>query len=325
MTATEWTVGRDAAGRRLDKFLAAPERLRSRQRAATALERGKVFVNGREAGPDDRATLLNAGDVVRFWADRPGSANRRRVLGAAGDLRIVYEDDAIVVLNKPAGLLSVPLPGRDEDSVYEELARYLRRRGRRRPIIVHRIDRDTSGLVVFAARPDAGQARTQQFRRHEAERVYSAVVYGHPRPPAGTWRDHVVWDRASLVQKETHSRDPRGTEAVSDYRVVEEFADTSLIEVRLLTGRRNQIRLQARLHGHPLVGEKQYISDLPGLQTIAFPRQALHASGLAFNHPVTGRRLELGAPMPEDLAQLIARLRRERGRPGRITRPSGRR
>ena len=321
MPVTEWTVGDDGAGRRLDKFLAAPDRLGSRARASTALERGKVFVNDREASLRDRGKLLNAGDVVRFWADRPGSATRRTLLGKAGDLPIVYEDDAVVVLNKAPGLLSVPLPREgDARSVYQELARYLHRAGGRRPFVVHRIDRDTSGLVAFATRPDAQQRLKEQFRRHEAERVYRAVVYGHPRPSAGTWRDHVVWDRSFLIQKQTHPRDPRGSEAVSAYRVLEEFANASLIEVRLVTGKRNQIRLQARLHGHPLVGEKRYVFGPPELRPIAFPRQALHACRLAFQHPLTGERLELEAPMPEDLTGLLTRLRRARRSAGsRVT------
>src|SRR5207245_943773 len=147
------------------------------------------------------------------------------------------------VVNKPAGLLAVPLARRlDAASVYDEIATYMRTRRRPRPLVVHRIDRDTSGLVVFAARPDAQQKLKDQFRRRTPERVYLAVVYGRPAPESGTWRDHLVWDQSALVQKETHPRDPRGKEAVCDYRVVETFDAASLLEVRLVTGKRNQIR-----------------------------------------------------------------------------------
>jgi len=117
--------------------------------------------------------------------DRPGSAKRRSQIGEDRDLPIVYEDDTVLVLNKPAGLLAVPLPptrSRDERSVFEDLIGYLSRRGKRRPFVVHRIDRDTSGLVLFSKTAKAQEALKEQFKRHEPERVYVAVVYGHPRP-----------------------------------------------------------------------------------------------------------------------------------------------
>ena len=314
MTDTEWTAGAsgvDDTAVRLDKFLAARERLGSRARAVTAIARGKVFVNGEEAGADAAGTRLNAGDVVRVWMDRPGTAKRRPAIGPSRDLRIIYEDDALLVLNKPAGLLVVPLERRsDAPSVYEEIKDHLRTRGKRRPFVVHRIDRDTSGLVVFAKRADAQARLKEQFKRHEPERVYRAVVYGHPQPPAGTWRDHLVWDQDALIQKETSPRDPRGKEAASEYRVIESFRDASLIEVRLVTGKRNQIRLQARLRGHMLVGERRYVFGPDHLRSINFPRQALHAYRLSFRHPFDGRVMEFEAPMPADMADLIARLGR---------------
>lgn len=212
-------------------------------------------------------------------------------------------------MNKAAGILSVPLPRhQDAPSVYDHLERYLRSQ-RRRPFVVHRIDRDTSGLVVFAKDPRTQQALKKQFIRRDPERVYLAFVYGHPEPTRGTWRDHLVWDRKALIQKKTHPRDPQAAEAVCHYRVVEEFTDTSLIEVRLETGKRNQIRIQARLRGHTLVGERRYVFGPDALRPIDFPRQALHAQRLAFRHPVDGRELRFEAPMPEDLQQLVARLR----------------
>jgi 23S rRNA pseudouridine1911/1915/1917 synthase len=146
--------------------------------------------------------------------------------------------------------------------------------------------------------------------------VYLAVVYGHPSPPSGTWRDRLAWDRAALIQKETHPRDPRGKDAVSEYRVVERLARASLIEVRLRTGKRNQIRLQARLRGHTLVGERRYVYGPDELRAIDFPRQALHAHRLAFRHPVTDQPLSFEAPLPADMADLIARLRTQTPRSG---------
>jgi 23S rRNA pseudouridine1911/1915/1917 synthase len=305
-----WTVDAAAAGARLDKFLAAADRLGSRGRAADALARGKIYLNDREADMKDAGVALSAGDVVRVWMDRPGSAKRRPTLGDERDLPIVHEDSSIIVLNKPAGLLAVPLERRDEArSVYEDLKDYLARRRKPRPFVVHRIDRDTSGLVLFAKTARAQQYLKDQFRRHTAGRVYLAIVYGHPTPASGTWRDHLVWDQRALIQKETSPRDPNGKEAISHYRVVQRFGAASLVEVTLETGRRNQIRLQARLRGHTLVGERRYTYGPDTLRTIRFPRQALHAQQLAFRHPADHRELRFEAPLPEDMVALLERLR----------------
>jgi 23S rRNA pseudouridine1911/1915/1917 synthase len=310
MAKPRWTAGPHDAGLRLDKYLAAAERLGSRAKAASALERGKIFVNDREASPADAATRLAAGDVVRLWMDRPGTAKRRTALGDARDLPIVFEDDALIVLNKPAGVLAVPLERREgARSVFEDLKEYLKTRRKPRPFVVHRIDRDTSGLVVFA-KSAAAQARLKdQFKRHRAERVYHAIVYGHPSPESGTWRDRLVWDTKALIQKETHPHDPRGKDAICHYRVLERLARASLIEVTLVTGRRNQIRLQARLRGHTLVGEQRYTYGPDTLRPISFPRQALHAFRLTFTHPNDRRELRFEAPLPDDMRRLIAQLR----------------
>jgi len=254
--------------------------------------------------------------------DRPGSSKRPAVLGDARDLRIVFEDDAVVVLDKPPGVLAVPLERRDRArSVYEDLREYLRAHRKPRPFVVHRIDRDTSGLVVFSKNARAQDAVKSQFRRREAERVYLAVVYGHPVPAAGTWRDRLVWDARALIQKETHPQDPRGKDAISHYRVVQPLNGASLVEVTLVTGRRNQIRLQARLHGHMLVGEQRYTYGPESLRTIAFPRQALHAFRLAFRHPDHGRLLTFEAPVPDDMRELVDRLAGEPQRQ-RTTKPT---
>ena len=305
-----WTVNLDEAGTRLDKYLAAPGRLDSRGRAAAAIERGKIFVNDVEASSGDASKLLVAGDTVAIWMDRPGSARPRPRAGVYGDLEIVHEDDQLLVVNKAAGILSIPLernPG--IPSIFDQVEKRFRSHGKRRPLIVHRIDQDTSGLVVFAKDSAAQADLKEQFKRREPERVYLAVVYGRPDPPSGTWRDHLVWDDKALIQKQTHPRDPRGTEAISDYRVVERFRDTSLIEVRLRTGRRNQVRIQARLRGHTLVGEKRYVFGPEALRPIQFPRHALHAYRLAFRHPRDGRAVQFEAPPPADFTDLLARLR----------------
>ena len=311
MPESQWTVAADDAGVRLDKFLAAAERLGSRSRATAALERGKIYVNGSEAALDDAGRRLGAGDVVRVWMDRPGSARRVPRTGPSRDIDIIFEDDLLLVVNKPAGMLSVPLERKTEvPSVYAQIEDRFRSHGKRRPFIVHRIDQDTSGLVVFAKDAESQRRLKAQFARREPERVYLAVVYGCPSPAAGTWRDTLVWDTKALIQKETHPRDPKGVDAISEYHVVERFRDAALIEVRLQTGRRNQIRIQARLRGHTLVGEERYVYGPDTLRPIAFGRQALHAYRLGFEHPSNERELNFEAPLPPDFEDLLARLRR---------------
>jgi 23S rRNA pseudouridine1911/1915/1917 synthase len=258
----------------------------------------------------DAPRQVAAGDRVRLWMDRPGSARRRPRTGLAGALEILHEDDDLIVVSKPAGLLSVPLERKaDAPSVYELLENRFRSDGKRRPLVVHRIDQDTSGLVVFAKHADAQRRLKAQFARREPDRAYLAVVYGHPEPPAGTWCDTLVWDTKALIQKQTHPRDPAGQEAVSEYHTLERFRDASLIEVRLRTGRRNQIRIQARLRGHTLVGEDRYVFGPDSLRTIRFQRQALHAFRLGFDHPSDGRALRFEAPLPPDFRDLLTRLR----------------
>jgi len=297
------------AGTRLDKFLAHPERLISRARAFAAIDRGKVYVN--ETTVTAPATRLAPDDVVRVWMDKPGSARRPIRPGVRGDLDIVYEDEVLIVVDKPAGVLTVPLERkRDVPSVYDQVEHYLRPSGRRRPHVVHRIDQDTSGLVAFAKDAASQERLKVQFKRREPERVYWAVVYGHPDPPAGTWRDRLVWDTTALIQKVTHPKDPQGTDAISRYDTLEAFAAASLIEVRLETGRRNQIRIQARLRGHTLVGEERYTYGPGTLRPIAFGRHALHARRLAFRHPLDDRPLTFEALPPPDFVDLLSRLRR---------------
>ena len=306
----EWTVDAAAAGQRLDKFLAAEDRAGSRSRASDAIERGRVFVNGVEAGAADRARLVAAGDRVRLWIDRPGSATRATRPPARDGLEFLYADDDLVVVNKPAGLLTVPLDGEsDAPSVLDLLEQRYRSHGGREPLVVHRIDRDTSGVVVFALNARARAGLTAQFAERTPERVYLAVVQGRPEPAEGTWRDRLIWDDDTCLQRPAHAGDRDAVDAVCHYRLVEAYGDASLVEIRLETGRQGQIRVQAQLRGHALVGDRRYV-DRSGTagRAITFPRQALHAHRLGFSHPADGRRVEVSAPLPADLSSLVAAL-----------------
>jgi len=307
----QWRVTGEAEGVRLDKYLADPDRLGSRGRAADALERGKIYVNDVEVGLSDGGRRLSVGDLVRAWLDRPGSAKRQPRLGVTDDLDVVYEDEVMIVVNKPAGILSVPLERRpDAMSVLDLIERRFRSHGRRRAYPVHRIDQNTSGLVVFAKSESAQRALKDQFKRREPRRVYWAVMYGTPDPREGSWRDEIVWDEKALIQKPAHPRDPRRQQALSRYKVIESFDEASLVEVRLETGRRNQIRIQARLRGHALVGEARYIYGPGSLRPIDFGRHALHARQLTLRHPIDERVLEFDVPPPADFLELLTRLRR---------------
>lgn len=318
----QWIVTSEQQGARLDRFLAEPGRLGSRSRVRMALERGQVFLNDSEASIKDAGSPLAQGDIVRLWRDRPGSARLRTYGASAGRARarnsgasrqaglrrfgvqILYEDESLLVINKPPGLLAVPLGrGKPSRSAFSLLADHLGRR-RSKPFVVHRIDRDTSGIVVFAKTAAAQHAVKDQFARHEPDRVYWAIVHGSPHPARGRWRDRLTWDDDALKQTVTDARDPKGVEAISDYHVLETFRDASLVEVRLHTGKRNQIRIQAAQRGHALIGERQYAKS-----AISFPRQALHAHRLSFAHPIDGRQLTFEAPLPDDLVNLLRRLR----------------
>ena len=200
---------------------------------------------------------------------------------------------------------------REAGSAFDHVSAHLNLRRRKKLLVVHRIDRDTSGLVVFAKTVRAQKQLKDQFLQRRPERVYVALVHGHPRPPEGTWRDELVWDADALLQKRAHPRDPKKKEAVTRYRVLETLGNVSLLEIRLETGKRNQIRIQARLHGHALVGERLYAGRAASQVSIPFGRQALHAYRLSFEHPTSGRMVAVESPLPTDMKELLERLRRQ--------------
>ena len=315
------------AGGRLDAWLAARPEVGSRGRAREAIERGKVFVNGGAVPFAHAGRKIAAGDTIGYWEDRPGSARPRdrEVVAARAALDVVHEDAAILVVNKPAGWLVEPLPGEEagEVTLRDLVADHLRTRVRARPHVVHRIDRDTSGLVLFALDVAAREHLKAQFEKRTPDRRYLAIVHGHVVPAEGTWRDKLVWDRERLIQKRAHVHEERAKDAIARYRVMEQHERGAVLEVSLVTGKRNQIRVQAGSRGYPLVGERLYTfgrAPQPGDPTLA--RQALHAASLSFTHPSTGRTVRFQAAVPQDMKELLARLRaRALARPGPEQRP----
>src|SRR5262249_7889371 len=186
---------------------------------------------------------------------------------------------------------------------------HLRSSKKSAPLVVHRIDRDTSGIVLFAKTPEAQRNLKDQFERRRAERVYLAVVYGRPKPERGTWRDFLAWNQDQVRQQRAERRDRNAKEAVCHYSALETLSEATLIEVSLVTGKRNQIRVQAGLRGHPLVGEKKYVYEPAPRDRIKFGRQALHAHRLKFLHPGNDRQMSFEVAPPDDFQELINKLR----------------
>lgn len=314
----DWIVDAADAGMRLDQWLAGRTDAGSRSRATQWLARGKVYVDGHPAEPAARADRVMAGQRISIWMDRPGSSKPadRSVADQRHLLTVLHQDDAIIVIDKPVGLLVEPLPDRpgEENTLLDLLADFFRHERRARAYVVHRIDRDTSGLVLFARTASARDALKDQFEKRTPQRVYQALVLGRPSPTRGTWRDKLAWDPESLRQRKAHVSDVRAKEAVAEYRVLEQFAEAALVEVSLVTGKRNQIRVQAAMRGHPLLGERQYRFGVPP-EPAGLPRadrQALHAWKLGFVHPSTGRPVQFTAPLAGDLEALLGALRRRK-------------
>lgn len=256
------------------------------------LKLGFVLVNGEEITRHDHP--LAPGDVVSVL-DR---ARGLRPLVARYGLRIVHEDDALVVVDKPAGLLSVATEGEAERTVLRQVREALERgrRGRGRVWAVHRIDRGTSGLLLVARNPDVQRALRDNWR--DVEKIYLAVVEGAPDPLEGTLRKRLKEGRDLKVYVDERAPDAR--DAVTHYRTLEVVGARALLEVRLETGRKHQIRVHLSSIGHPIVGDVRY-----GAAPISLDRPALHAHRLAFTHPVTGARISLESPLPPELKALL--------------------
>ncbi len=308
MNNGQWQIDDEIADWPLDRWLASARRLGSTARARFALERGRIFVNDAEQTLADAERPLRPGDIVSAFINRVNVHLLPFEDIPFDHLDIIHEDRYVLVINKPAGLLSTPHPHwLWEASLFDIVEEYLNAK-RQHPFIVHRIDRGTTGLVLFAKTLEAQEKLKEQFKAREPERVYLAVTQGAPEPESGTWRDAIKWDGRISRFRQANIEDERTLEAVSHYRTLERYAAAAQIEVRLVTGKRNQIRLQAQLHGHPLIGERIFNGD-PATSDIQFNRQALHAYRLSFRHPINNRILNLEAPPPSDFTELLERMR----------------
>ncbi len=279
---------------------------------------GRVRVDGHVVR--DPSARLSEGAVVRFDPSAP-----RLHRGALAPEAIVYVDADVVVVDKPAGVLSVPFERGDKDTLIDLTRSALRRRQRGFDPelgIVHRIDVDTTGLLVFTRNLAAKRQLAAQFRAHSVHRRYLALAHGHVI--GRTFDSLILRDRGDGLRGSFgHHRAPRGhppedaQRAVTHVRLIERLRDragtpVSLLECALETGRQHQIRIHLSEAGHPLLGERVYIRDYAGPRSEA-PRPMLHARELGFEHPRSGRRLTFEREPPADFSQLLARLRRAPG------------
>ncbi|MDN5881895.1 MAG: 23S rRNA pseudouridine(1911/1915/1917) synthase RluD [Nitrosospira sp.] len=307
----ELTIPVDCAGMRLDQALARllPDWSRSRLQA-WMLEK-RISVDCGEAIPKQK---LHGGE--RIQVKRPQSQRIETSYAAeAISLDIIYEDPALLVINKPAGLVVHPGSGNWRGTMLNALLHHAAQlSGVPRAGIVHRLDKETSGLLVVAKTPEAQTSLVRQLQKHTVKRDYLALVLGHVpvdgRVDAPVGRHPVQRTKMTVTMS--------GKEARTHYRVLEQFDGCTLLRCSLETGRTHQIRVHMHSIGHPLVGDPVYggkpkkISQAAGRLIAGFSRQALHAQKLELSHPQHGKRMVWGAPLPEDMNKLLLMLRRNR-------------
>jgi 23S rRNA pseudouridine1911/1915/1917 synthase len=298
------TISPADAGTRLDRYLASAVPDLSRTRAQALIERGAVRVAGRAAKPSQ---LLEPGQVVEI-ADAPPAA--AAALGAprpeAIPIPIVYEDAQLIVVDKPAGLVVHPAPGHPSgtlvNALLDRLTPITDQGAAHRPGIVHRLDKDTSGLMVVARDETTLAHLAEQMKRHTTVKRYLAMVEGRMPVPDGVIEAPIGRDPRQRQRMALVSVAGGGREARTRFRVLREARGRSLLELQLDTGRTHQIRVHLAAVGHPVVGDPTY----GGPQAPRPPRLFLHAAHLEFEHPATHARMVFDAPLPPDLAAFLA-------------------
>ncbi|MBO0749397.1 MAG: RluA family pseudouridine synthase [Porphyrobacter sp.] len=309
MRGTQVVTGKLTGGQRLDKALAEASGL-SRERIKALIGEGAVTVAG------ERVTQASgkAPEGAEFAIAVPPAAEAAAKAQAI-PLEVVFEDAHLIVVDKPAGLVVHPAAGNPDGTLVNALLHHCAGQlsgigGVARPGIVHRIDKDTSGLLVVAKSDAAHEGLAKQFADHSIERIYLAVVNGHPVPREGTIRGKIGRSDANRKKMVVLPKDSsRGKHAVTRYKVLETMDDCALVECRLETGRTHQVRVHLASIGHALLGDPVYGRANPRLRTtlksLDFHRQALHAAVLGFIHPVTGDRLRFESDLPNDMRELI--------------------
>ncbi len=306
------TIAPDAAGWRLDRALAAALPTLSRERIKALISSGEVV------GPEgtqvrDPAAKALAGGAYEVRVPAPAPAHNEPQDIA---LAILFEDEHLIVIDKPAGMVVHPAAGNLDGTLVNALLHHCAGRlsgigGVARPGIVHRIDKDTSGLMVAAKTDVAHEGLSAQFARHSIDRRYHAIVAGIPNPPGGTV-DAPLARSSSNRQKIAVVADGRGKRAVTHYRLVTPLREAALIECRLETGRTHQVRVHMTSIGHPLIGDPVYgrtrTAHRELLNRLSFRRQALHAAGLGFVHPATKASLSFKSALPSDMQELFRAL-----------------
>jgi len=309
---------------RVDKFLASQMSNSSRARIQAAADTGHIYVNGQPVRSNHK---VRPGDVVTLMLERP--KRDWHIVPEEIPLDVVYEDDTLLVVNKPAGMVVHPGCGNFEGTLVHALAWHLRDDPRYDPDspevgLCHRIDKDTSGLLVVAKTPEAKSHLGLQFFNHTSRRTYLALVWGRFAEPQGTITGNIGRDVRDRQRMAVYPQDgPVGKPAVTHYSVVENYGYTTLVECRLETGRTHQIRAHMSHIGHPLFADERYggTEILRGERTASYrafinnclalcPRQALHARTLGFQHPVTLQQMDFSAPTPPDLEALLEKWRR---------------
>ena len=292
---------------RLDKLVSERFGL-SRRAAQDAVLNGRIDLAGELCNVPGHGVELDV--ELAFFPSRPKA---RKI---ATRLRVLHEDKHILIVDKPAGTLTLPTPLRESDTLIERAGRYLTlRHGDRRPYVgvVHRLDKDTTGALALARSLEASRKLQVLFQEHTIERQYLAVVEGHVGREGGTIDKALVTDRGDL--RRGVARVPgEGRRAVTHFRVIERFAGVAtLLACWLETGRTHQIRIHLAEMGHPVVGEAVYRPKTQPRCKAEFHRQALHAQTLGFVHPITGQAIKVEAPLPADMSALVIDLRKRFG------------